>query len=293
MKTPRHTVIRRSAALLVMSVFGTLSAHAAPLAYDSFESYTAGSNIHGQSGGTGWNGAWSVQNISGGASGSATVSAASEANSISYNKDGVVRGGGQSLRLDGNSNGLQRNVFSTIDTSGADYYVSMIFQFTGGVFAGWQAKDANVDIGNDSIGLVNGSNLVQARVDGGNNVTGTTLSTNTTYFMVIQYTGWTVANPQYTTVNVWIDAKADQGSSTISATFTDSTPGDGGGSSGFLGLYARIVPNSGQTLRIDDLQIGTDWASVTSTVPEPGSASLIAAGLAGCLVLTRRRGRRG
>lgn len=288
MKTPLKTGIRSTATLLLAGSLGVLSAHAAPLASDSFESYTAGSNIHGQTGGTGWSGAWAVQNISGGGSGSATVSATS----ITYTHDGVVLGGGNSLLFGANSNGTQRNVFSSVNTGGSDYYVSMIFQYSGTVFAGWQAKDTSVDIANDSIGLVNTNGSVGGRVDNGTGSSAPALvAAGTTYFMVIQYTGWTESNPQYTKVNLWINpAAGDQSGSSVSATFTDPTPADGGGSAGFLGLYVRTTIDAGETFLIDDLRVGTSWASVTA-IPEPGAASLVAAGMAALFTLAGRRRR--
>ncbi len=287
MKTPRKNIILSSAALLVLGCFGTLSAQAGLVGFDSFEDYTAGSNIHGQNGGTGWGGAWVVQPI-GGSAGTAAISSTS----ITYNHGGVTLGGGKSLLLSNTSNGTQRNVFEAIDNSGSDYYVSMIFQFSGTVFAGWQALDGSPDINNDSIGLVNTNGSVGARVDGATSSSGAgAVVQNTTYFMVVQYTGWTVANPQYTTVNLWINPNTgDQSASSVSATYTDITPTDGGGSAGFLGVYARTIIDSGESMLIDDLRVGTDWASVTA-IPEPSTYSLVLAGVATLSTLCSRRRR--
>lgn len=286
MKSPCFSSLRNMAALLAAGSLGVSGAHAALLASDSFASYAANSNIHGQTGGNGWSGAWSVQNIGGGASGAATVSTTS----ITYTHDGVVLGGGNSLLLGNTSNGTQRNVFSSVNTGGSDYYVSMIFQYSGTVFAGWQAKDDSVDIANDSIGLLNTNSTVGARVDGSTGSSVSTLTAGTTYFMVMEYTGWTGSN--YSTVNVWINPNAGvQSNSSISATYTDPTTEDGGGSAGFLGLYVRTTIDAGESFRLDDLRVGTDWASVTSAIPEPGSASLLAAAAAGCFVAMGRRRR--
>jgi MYXO-CTERM domain-containing protein len=296
MKTPRRNIIRRSTALLVLGALGTLSARADLVGFDSFESYTAGSNIHGQSGGTGWGGAWSVLPIGSSTAGTTAVSSTS----ITYNHGGATLGGGKSLLLSNTSNGTQRNVFESVNTAGSDYYVSMIFQFSGSVFAGWQALDNDPSINNDSIGLVAQNGSVAARVDdvtspvnssSPGNVAGF-VSAGTTYFMVIEYTGWTGTN--YSTVNVWINPNTgDQSASSVSATYTDPSTGDGGGSAGFLGLYVRTLIDStpvAESMLIDDLRVGTDWGSVT-TIPEPGSASLAAAGAAALFALAGRRRR--
>lgn len=294
MKTPRKNTVRNASALLAFTVAGALPAQAALLAIDTFEDYNTTTNIRLQAGGgTGWSGAWNVLNN--GSSSTPTAGTAMVTNTeITYNHGGVTLGGGQSLLLDNASNGTQRNVFSSVNTSGSDFYVSFIFQFTGTVFAGFQALDADPDINNDSIGLVNTNGAIAARVDNSNGSTAAGFVVqNTTYFMVIQYTGWTEANPQYTTVNVWINPNTgEQSESSVSATYTDTTPADGGGSSGFLGFYARTtgIDVGTERMLIDDLRIGTSWASVTA-IPEPGSASLLAAGAVALFAMTGRRRR--
>lgn len=55
-----------AAAVAVAGIaFGGTAAHATPLAQDGFEGYTNGSTVSGQSGGSGWGGAWN--NVQGGA----------------------------------------------------------------------------------------------------------------------------------------------------------------------------------------------------------------------------------
>lgn len=257
MKSSRINIVRLTATLLALGTLGVLSGRAGLLAFDSFESYEVG-NIHGQDGGTGWGGAWEVQNITGVDPGESMVST----KVITYDHGGVIMGGGKSLELSNASNGTRRNVLRSVDTGGADYYVSFIFRFSGTVFTGWQALDGNPDIGKDSIALVNTNGAVGARVNNNTSFSSAGfLPPDTTCLMVIQYTGWTGAH--YSTVNLWINPIAGkQSDNTISISHTDATPG--GGSSGFLGIYVRTVIDSYESFLVDDLRVGTDWASVTS-----------------------------
>jgi hypothetical protein len=186
--------------------------------------------------------------------------------------------------LGASSNGTQRNVFASADTSGQNYYVSFIFQYTGTVFTGWQAKDADPDISVDSIGLINTNSSVGARVAGSTSSTSLDyLSAGTTYFMVTEYTGWDGTN--YNTVNVYINPTETLAGSTITATYTDAS---GSGSSGFIGTYARTLIGTGEAFYLDDLRIGTDWDSVTS-IPEPSYIALALVSFAGTVIVRRRR----
>lgn len=283
MKTPRKNIIRCTAAVLLSTTLGALSAHAALVASDSFEDYTVSSNINGQSGGSGWNGAWSVPTV--------TITGATiSSTQITYNFGGTTLGGGNSLLIRNGANPLQRDVFATADTSGQDYYVSFIFNNTGTTFVGWQAKDADPDLTNDTIGLTTNGN-VAARVGNVTTTGATGFADATTHFVVIGYTGWDGST--YRTSNIWLNpTTGGQMSNSVSATHTGAA---GQGSSGFLGLYTRVVNfanDNTEFMYVDDLRIGTDWASVTAVaVPEPGSAALLVAGSAALFAFSGRRRR--
>ncbi|MFH1499676.1 MAG: PEP-CTERM sorting domain-containing protein [Verrucomicrobiota bacterium] len=285
MTTPRKNIIRCTAAVLLSTTLGTLSAHAELIAADSFDSYADAADLNGQTGGTGWNGAWSVP--------TATANAAIISDQeITYNFGGTTLGGGNSLLINNGSNPLQRDVFATPDTSGQDYYVSFIFNNTESTFVGWQAKDGDVDVGNDTIGLTNTNNTVAARVGGTNNTATGPISfvNGTTHFVVIGYTGWDGAT--YRTANIWLNPTSGvEPGESVSASYTGAV---GEGSSGFMGLYIRTVSFTTGTefMYIDDLRVGTDWESVTAVaIPEPGSTALLAAGAAALFALAGRRRR--
>lgn len=289
MNTPQKNILRRTAAVLAFASLSALPAHAVLLAIDTFEDYNTTTNIRLQpGGGTGWSGAWNVLND--GSSSNPTAGTAMVTDTeITYTYGGATLGGGKSLLLNNASNGTQRNVFSSVNTEGSDYYVSMIFKATDSGFVGWQAKDGDVDYLNDSIGYT--SSTSGARVQNQSSAGGT-LTAGTTYFMVMEYTGWNGAN--YKTVNVWINPNTgDQTNSSVSATYTDMDA-DAGGSSGFVGIYARTASFGSNAIYVDHLRIGTDWTSVTastSAIPEPSSASVLAAGAAMLFALFGRRRR--
>ncbi len=279
MNTPHKNIIRGASALLAFFTVGALPIQAGLLAIDTFDGSALG-DINGKSGGTGWNGAWSVATVTANA---AVVSA----NEITYTFGGVTLGGGNSLKLLNGSNPLQRDVFASADTSGQDYYVSFIFNNTGTTFAGWQAKDANVDITNDTIGYTN-NGTVGARVGNTSSASAAVFTDNTTHFVVIAYTGWNGSN--YLTSKIWIDpTTGGEGSNTVSASYTGTA---GKGSSGFLGLYVRTAnfdPTNSEFMYVDDIRVGTGWTSVVPTaIPEPSTYALLA-GLATIVLTVARR----
>jgi len=216
---------------------------------------------------------------------------------ITYTYGGATLGGGQSLLLDSASNGTQRDVFSSVDQGGGDFFVSYIFRVTGSVFTSLQARDSGPNINDDSISLVTtpGSEgnlgVVRARVANTDaSSSAGSVVPDPTYFLVTQFTGWTSTN--YSTVNVWLNpVESDQPPISISATITNATAG--AGSDGFIGLYFRTsgIDAGTESFLIDDLRVGTDWASVTEvSIPEPSAASLAAGGVVAlCALFNRRR----
>lgn len=245
----------------------------------SFEGFDyATGNLNTQNGGTGWAGAWSVPTV---VANSAVIST----QSITYNFGGTVIGGGNSLLIRNGSNPLQRDVFAAPDTSGQDYYVSFIFNNTGTTFAGWQAKDGNVDLTNDTIGLTN-NGTVGARVGNSTSTGATGFSDNATHFVVIAYTGWDGST--YRTSKVWLNPSAvGDPAASVSATYTGTA---GQGSSGFMGLYIRtanFANDNTEFMYIDDIRVGTSWSSVTP-IPEPSTTVLLTA-LGVCVGAVSRR----
>jgi hypothetical protein len=257
------------------------SLDATQVAFDDFSDYVAGSNINGQSGGSGWSGSWSVLPIGSSLIGTATVSD----HAITYSYGGTTLGGGNSLLLDVSSNGTQRNVFASSDTSGQDYYVSFIFEYTGTVFLGMQAKDSNPDIEMDNIGVLTSTGKVGARVNNSTDYTSVSVTEEgQTYFMVIEYTDWDETKGSYLTTNLWLNpSSSDDESSAATATESSTL-----GASGFLGVYARTILGTNEGLYIDDLKVGTKWNDVVS-IPELNTSGLLVTAFSFLAVIMRRR----
>jgi len=276
---PRGTAHK---ALIVTAIaaaaFATQQA-SAQIATDDFNSYSVGS-IDGQSGGSGWAGAWTSDP-------NQTQHTQVVGTSITYDLEGTTLGGGNSLQLSNNGSILGRDVFSSVQTGGQDYYLSFIFQSNSGGdastnasnFTAWRADDTTGDYSTGdyavSRGVIN-SSTAQARVGA------TTASTDsgliqqaTTYFMVIGFLDYDGGSGTYTTTKTWLNpGTGDENTtdSTIVATATGT-----GGSAGFQGIAARGNSLSvTEVILFDDFKVGTTFDSVVPvSVPEPSAYALL------------------
>lgn len=238
---------------------------AAPLAYDTFEYMTAGATLNGQKGGHGWFGGWKSQNA-------AKVSN----DEITYTSNGITRGGGRSLEIAASGdNVLSRNISAQPDLSGADYFVSFIFQIkdesetgdvSGEVFTGWQCLDAKPNTTVDNIGMTGFHGRAGARVNSLSKMMKAPLRYGVTYFLVIKYGGWNGLS--YTTTTVWLNpGKGDEGSDSANRIKVSSDAG----SEGFLGLQVRSFGLSESRYYLfDDVCVGRSWQEVTDALtPQP------------------------
>lgn len=242
----------------LVAALGLAITSAAPAAFDNFDQYTAGAPIAGLNGGATWSAAWR-----GNANANATVSD----ESITYSIGDRVLGGGNSLKITGNADdAVARLVSAAADTTGTDYFIGFLFRlegkpagttFTGNVFAGFQAEDANPSTSVDNIGYLGGAGRAGARVNNLSTPVTTPLEYGRTYRFVIKYTGWD--GTRYSTTQVWLDPAIDDESSTDPAVTQTRTAG-AGGSSGFRGLRVRTLGLSTTAYYlIDDLHITSSW----------------------------------
>jgi hypothetical protein len=213
------------------------------LAYDSFDTYTKDVALKNNTlnDGTGWLAAWG--------SGGGTVVVSSK--TLTYKLGDYTYGGGASVAVSGtnNSSAIRRDLASSV-TNGSDIYVSMLFQvvqengaagaLVSGHYAGWSPRDGAFAVGEDNtLTLGTGSSSgawAGARVNNTNSTVKTALQYNTTYLVVVRFSGWDGAS--YKTTTTWLNPSSGDLASandSIVATITDSA----GGSTSFNGLQLR------------------------------------------------------
>ena len=248
------------------------SASAALIAYDNFESYTAGGDLNGGSGGTGWgSNTWS------GGAGDVTV------------VSGVMPGYGQSMKITdvGDTAKIISRALETSQTG--TVYMGMLFrvgQLDSDDFVQFYANNGGDANSGASTGAKNATGLpLFARVGGNvNNVNSSTNAVaNTTFQLVLKIENETggASTTNYDRANLFID-QATEGTS-------DASSGANSSVSALSAFNVRTFSfESGDVVYVDELRIATTYAEA---IPEPGSFALAVLGLLG-LRGRRRRPRR-
>lgn len=279
--------INKSFVLIAGCLLAALPVRATLVAYEGFD-YTAGDSIVGKSGGSGWNSGWG---------GNGTTQALVSSTEITYNLDGTILGGGNSMVFNNSAASpiLERDVFASLDTSGQDYYVSFIFQTGGagvnnGTFFSWQAKDNAPQVNVGNLGVVSNGNP-GARINSDTTNVSSTVTNDITHFMVVAFTGWSATNLRYQETKVWFNPSINDENtsdpniiaSQLAANATDGAPG-------FLGLWARATNFNGtdEVVYFDDMRVGTTWSSVTA-IPETGTYATLLASASLLFILYLRR----
>jgi len=264
------------------------NSNAALLAYDGFD-YTAG-NVNGQNGGTGWDTAWVATTSPVNASVVTGTTLAYSGGSIS------ISGSGTALSIKGGGDGaLNRSYVGT--STGGEIYFSMLFQSTSGSgdeffnFFLSEDPDRHNSGGFGDLITTTGDARFGARINDGTTDTSVASSvsytTGTTYLLVgrLSTDGTTGASPSIIDqAELWINPTSLTPGS-ANATVNAST----GLALGDLVYFSSRMVNfaSPDEILIDELRIGTDFASVV-TVPEPSAACLLLLGGALQLALRRR-----
>ena len=258
--------------LFFIGYFGltAFSAKAAGIFTENFQ-YTQGANLAGQSGGSGFSGAW--------AGGNSTI------------VEGIGGTGTKSLQVGTQSS---RSLLSTFNTSGNSFYMSYIMNassFSGGNYTGislWSGSSENM-----FIGIPWASQSFGFDAHGGNGAADIktinfTPASNTSYLVTFgllpSLTSGKVDVKMWATSNLNIDAN----------TLVAGTPNASllGSRSNFTFDKITVNGDYAGALKLSGLSAATTASetinSTVSSVPEPSALSLLAIGL-GALAMMRRR----
>lgn len=275
MRRTGHVCRAAAAWVMALLLIHAGRAAAALVAWDEFESYSAGADLNGTAGGEGWSGAWSA------APGQVSVAG------------GVMTGLGQSLAIatSGTNDNLLERAFPA---QTGTLYVGLHLRTTG-----WGATNFLQVCLNDEAGATfNTSMSGGVRNVAGNpyfaRVGASSYSTNsTTAFhqdgaietMVLRLSKSVPgAGSPYDRTDVFVNRATE---AIADATYTGNT--FGGAVLSRLHLRTYTI-DAGDRIYIDVLHIATDYAAALAPVPEPGCGGLIAGALA---ALVRRRSRPG
>lgn len=265
---------------------GTPRAHAALLAYEGFD-YTAG-DVNARNGGTGWSGGWN--SVAG-----ATVVTGT---TLGYTGGTIsVNGSGTALSITGGSAGqLNRGFVGT--STGSEIYFSLLFQVvagSGNEFSNFYLSndpDLNNSGGFGDLSTAASDSRFGARIYDGagessENISSTSYAVGTTYLLVgrLSTAGSAGAAGEIDQVDLWVNPTSltpGTASATVNTRSTGLTLAD-------FDVFSSRMINFADTDRIliDELRIGTDFASVVA-VPEPSVAGLLLLGGASCLAWRRK-----
>jgi len=266
--------------LTVLALFASLSAHATLLVYEGFD-YSGASDVDGESGGTGWSGAWG---ISGGGSGVVAGYDASSLSNTAFTGAGFSSVGG-ALTNDHNTFAAQRdfNTVIDLDADGAVYFSYLInmseltvrddVQFTGTA----SSNPFEVRLNNE-VAATGGSGTFQT--------TNLGLTAGTTYFVVGKITTAAGAGNDFMSAKVY--ASGDTVSATEEFDITSAGAVVTGTLTGIQFYQGDSANNDGDPTIYDEFRLGTTWESVA--IPEPSSFVLVGLSMvAGYLSIRRRR----
>ncbi len=285
------TTLKNTLACTLLGVgFLTSATHsqAVLLAYDGFD-YAAG-NVNGENGGTGWDSAWT-------SSASPVYGNVVTGTTLGYTGGSIsLSGSGTALSITGGGAGLLNRDFVGTATGG-EIYFSLLFQAvsgSGNEFSHFYLSNDPDQFNSGGVGDFStsaGNSDFGARVNNG--ATDTTVAssvsytTGTTYLLVGRLstdgTGGASADI-IDQVELWVNPTSlTPGTANATVNATTGLPlGD------LVNFSTRTVNfASPDEILIDELRIGTDFASVV-TVPEPTTGLLMILGGTSLFALRRR-----
>ncbi|MEM1060555.1 MAG: PEP-CTERM sorting domain-containing protein [Verrucomicrobiota bacterium] len=268
-----------------------LPARAQLVAFDSFETYSAGA-LNGSNGGTGWTAAWTatanaaVQDVSG--------------DSLTYDGGAFsIDGGDRAIAIQGSSNPLFTRSFTNIAPGDSDeVFFSFLFRENNSTgsndFMNFFVSNDGDRSNSGGMGLTSASSgQFGTRVTASGATNDTDLSTTTpvaaeTYFLVGRFSrDGTSGDPlDFDLMQLWINPTTTDfsllGTADSQVDFSSLIDGD----ISFFGARTVNILAGTEEYNIDELRIGTSYLGVL--IPEPTSGALFL-GAAALLAFRRRR----
>jgi hypothetical protein len=257
-----------------------LSVQAALLEYEGFDYPAAlGSSLNGQNGGTGWGAAWAD------ADNDTRIDSANT--SLAYPAGVGFTPSGSRIELTATDSSVQATralgTSMNLNSSSNVFYASALFQ-TSAV----TGQTSGIDFFDGASNLrwrfgINGAGNFFVGMDPNQAsqlaTSTTTLTPNTTYLLVSKMSTGTGTNGLDQVFLKVYDASSIVGNEPTLAEW-DLTA-SGGSSVTLISARLNMANGAGQTNYFDELRIGTTWADVVNPVPipEPGTISLLAAGV--------------
>lgn len=247
-------------------------AQAAPVTIVASEDFSYGSptagavNLAGQTGGTGWVGAWTGSSV---------------AKVVNTTAADVGMSGG-AFQVSGNNNSLATRQLST--SISGDVFVDFLFQFDAGAignndFLGlWFGNSNGPNIGlkaNCGNGTCTSDLFVRGNGTGGAYSTNLTLGNTVRLVGLLEKTGTSTVYNKY---SLWVDPTANE-LNTLTGADAVFTGSSGLSSFNTIGFRSATL-SSNDRLLVDNLQIGV--------IPEPAALGLLGAAFLGASLSTRR-----
>jgi hypothetical protein len=274
-----HRVVRIAAAMACVGVHQLAQCADTLFAYDGFN-YGLGAALAGQSGGSGWAGAWASNAGTGGA---AIVSGLEYTDTAGQ----VLPTAGGAIRTNPSVFFSQevRDTSQVFGEAGTPVWVSFLVQQAPNPAAG--TNYAAVALGK---GLTFGSEAMNGGVYGsevavgafytniGSQVPGYTAPANSVSFIVLRYDFAASGND---TINLWVNPLL----SGVSA-----VPDASGALRDYAPTFSGITLDYGdfKAFVYDELRIGSSFGAVTAAVPEPQTLALLLAGFGVVLSFAHR-----
>ncbi|MFT5130059.1 MAG: hypothetical protein ACI8W8_003688, partial [Rhodothermales bacterium] len=251
--------MRYSTALFAVLFLTAGQSFAALIAYEDFESYTAGNQVVGENGGTGWNAAWQVE------PGQETA-VTTESAALSYSLGSVVvNGGGNVMRYVAN-NSTPDPLLSREFAPGQSGTVYLSFLYQDAVAVGnddfIQLGLHDNDLNNPLTTALDRNGNFQVR-SGISNTSDTGIPTVTgqTYFLVLKIEN---SGGNYNNVSVFVNPTSAAEGVADAVNTTDS-----GLASATHFAVRKANHEAGDTVYVDEIRVGTTWEDVVPSVVSP------------------------